>query len=526
MYPVDEGLDAVVMEDVLGLEEDGVGLEEGAGRPEGYGSEASRVRWAGVVREAAPKYSAGDGLQEGTAEPSGQPGVSGPRPGGETRETAERSAGETSAAISSETEVAGEEAEDPEDELLLLGERCARTYLRADALHYKAMTLLAEFHRREGWRDTAFPSTAEWLAWRVGIRLGTARERLRAALALEDLPQTSEALEGGRISFAKARALTRVATPDNENVLLDLAYSCSAAHLERMVRAWKTLDRRSEITAEQIRHRSRRFSAFVDDDGMVVVRGRLDPEVGALLMRAVEAASDALFRKEQKDSGGDSDEDSGGDSGAGPGSLSPEREAGERGENEERDLKDPTPEQRRADAVGLICERALVAGFGEEGAEMKGTRADRCQVMLHVEMDTLTEDTEPGTSELEDGTRVSAEPSGPVGSSVSRTEWESRETAERSAGETSRRLACDCGVVAITRGGEGEVVGASARKRTVGPSLRRALEARDRGCRFPGCGSRFVEAHHVNIGPTEAKRVSGTWPHCVESTTDGCMRVG
>ncbi len=317
------------------------------------------------------------------------------------------------------------------------------------------MKLLAEFHVQEGWRETDFPSTAEWFAWRVGIRLGPARERLRTALALQDLPQSSEAMATGRLSYAKARALTRAATPENEDVLLDLATSCSAAHLERVVRAWKTLDRRSEITAEQIRHRSRRFSAFVDDDGMVVVRGRLDPEIGALLMRAVEAASDALFRAKADDTEEEAD--------GGPFQQGCE--------SEERDLAEPTPEQRRADAVGLVCERALVAGFGEDGSRIRGTRADRYQVMLHVEMDTLTEDTEPGTSELEDGTRVSA--------------------------ETSRRLACDCGVVTITRGGEGEVVGASARKRTVNPSLRRALEARDRGCRFPGCGARFTEAHHV-----------------------------
>ena len=103
------------------------------------------------------------------------------------------------------------------------------------------------------------------------------------------------------MSFTKVRALTRVATPENEATLLDFARAGSAANLERVVRGWKTLDRKSEVTAEQIRHRSRRFSAWVDDDGMVVVRGRLDPEVGALLMRAVEAASDALYRKERRE---------------------------------------------------------------------------------------------------------------------------------------------------------------------------------------------------------------------------------
>ena len=349
---------------------------------------------------------------------------------------------------------------DPCDELFLLGERCAQAYMQADALHYRAMKLLAEFHQKSGWQDTGFSSTAEWLAWRIGIQPGAARERLRTALALEQLPETSEAMKNGEISFTKVRALTRVATPENEATLLDFARAGSAANLERMVRGWKTLDRKSELTAEQIRHRSRQFSAWVDDDGMVVVKGRLDPEVGALLMRVVEAGCDALYR--------------------------------EKGQGEEEDpvtgLDVPTPEQRRADAVGLVAERAMAAGFGkrcesggEPGAEnesenddaipVSGSRAERYQVMLHVDAGTREEHGEPGQSELEDGTRVSA--------------------------ETSRRAACDSGLVEIRHAPDGSLVGAGRRTRTVPPSVRRALEARDRGCRFPGCGLRFTDAHHV-----------------------------
>ena len=199
--------------------------------------------------------------------------------------------------------------DDTDDALFLLGERCAQAYMHADALHYQAMRLLAEFHRRSGWRDTGFSSTAEWLAWRIGIKPNAARERLRTALALEQLPRIAQAMRNGELSYTKVRALTRVATPETEPTLLDFARAGSAANLERMVRGWKTLDRKGELAAEQIRHRSRRFSAFVDNDGMIVVKGRLDPEVGALFMRAVEAASDALFRNgngaEEEEDGGD-----------------------------------------------------------------------------------------------------------------------------------------------------------------------------------------------------------------------------
>ena len=62
---------------------------------------------------------------------------------------------------------------------------------------------------------------------------------------------------------------------------------------------------------------------------------------------------------------------------------------------------------------------------------------------------------------------------------------------------TARRLSCDAGLVEVRRGEEGEILDIGRKSRTVPPALRRALEARDRGCRFPGCGLRFTDAHHI-----------------------------
>ena len=142
----------------------------------------------------------------------------------------------------------------------------------------------------------------------------------------------------------------------------------------------------------------------------------------------------------------------------------------------------PEPAQLRADAVGLLAERALAAGFGAgfgDSAPVSGSRAERYQVVLHVEAATLTEEGEPGLSELEDGTRISA--------------------------ETVRRLACDASRVEVSHDGvgsghgsaHGSVLDVGRRIRTIPPALRRALDARDRGCRFPACGLRFTDAHHI-----------------------------
>ena len=360
------------------------------------------------------------------------------------------------------------EASKPEDDLARLGERIAELAAGINAAQAQMMTLIADFDRRGGWKGD-FGSCAEWLAWRIGIKIGPARERVRAARALENLAQTAGALREGSISYAKVRALTRVATPESEAKLLEFARAGSAANLEQMVRMWKKLSRDEELTAEQARHRSRAFSVFVDGEGMYVVKGRLEPEVGAVLMRAVEAASDALFRGE----------DGANDARPGPKARDPRIEKAD---------PRPEPKQRRADAVGLLAERALAMGFG--GGEPRdagngsapdprpqarprvesGTRAERYQVMVHCDAATLAEEGEPGRSDL-DGIRV--------------------------AGETSRRMACDAAVVAMVHAEDGSMLSVGRRTRTIPPHIRRALEERDRGCRFPGCGCRFTEAHHV-----------------------------
>ena len=323
---------------------------------------------------------------------------------------------------------------------------------------------------------------------------------------MEALPETTASMARGRLSFSKVRALTRAATPENETDLLELAEGSTTAQLERMVRGWKKASRRDEAAAERIRHRARTLSVFPDDDGMYVVRGLLEPEVGALLMRAVEAASDALYRKERDAA----DPATGEHPSASPPSLpsTPSTPIERR----------KAAARRRADAIGLLAERAMQAGFGgrsgddgdggdepAEDAPISGCRAERYQVVLHVDADTLSEDREPGRSELEDGTRVSA--------------------------ETSRRLSCDAALIRVKHGrtqdanGEvsegpapargthaGPILSVGRRTRTIPPALRRALDIRDRGCRFPGCGLRFADAHHVKH-----------WADGGETSLDNCV---
>ena len=63
--------------------------------------------------------------------------------------------------------------------------------------------------------------------------------------------------------------------------------------------------------------------------------------------------------------------------------------------------------------------------------------------------------------------------------------------------ETSRRVSCDASLVTMRQSIDGAVLDIGRKTRTIPPSIRRALFARDRTCRFPGCTSRRCDAHHV-----------------------------
>src|SRR4051812_45513257 len=80
-----------------------------------------------------------------------------------------------------------------------------------NAANHRFLVLIAEFDRRTGWSDGATQSCAHWLNWKCGIAMGAAREKVRVARALEDLPKVSAGMASGALSYSKVREITRVA---------------------------------------------------------------------------------------------------------------------------------------------------------------------------------------------------------------------------------------------------------------------------------------------------------------------------
>src|SRR5499425_3514892 len=138
-------------------------------------------------------------------------------------------------------------------ELDRLGDEIAELSAHLDAATARLLALIREFDARGGW-NTGFRSCAHWLSWRVGLDPGAARERVRVARALGTLPLLARALARAELSYAKVRALTRVATPETEARLVAVGRAGTAAHVERIVRGWRCVDRHAEAREAARRH--------------------------------------------------------------------------------------------------------------------------------------------------------------------------------------------------------------------------------------------------------------------------------
>jgi hypothetical protein len=326
------------------------------------------------------------------------------------------------------------------------------------------LRLVAEFDRREGWEAYGIRSCAHWLSWQCGMAPGTAREHVRVARALADLPLIAAAFTEGRLSFSKVRALTRIADPHTEDSLLEFALEATASQVERTVREW----RRADAVDEETIVARRQFETWWDDDGMLEVRLRLDPEEGAALLTAVDSRVERSVRRERAerkrrtDGRDDGPEDDGPDDAAADGRDSAEAAA--------------RTTARRCTALVRLCEAGL-------DADRRAGDPPRREVVVHVDADVLADDAAAGRAHLEGGPALHA--------------------------SQVRRMLCEAALVVMLERGR-EVLAHGRRQRLATRSQRRALLRRDGGCARPGCPERRIErlhAHHMRHwlhgGPTD-----------------------
>lgn len=451
------------------------------------------------------------------------------------------------------------------------------------AAEAKLLALIHQFDVDACHAKLGFHSTAHWLNYQCGIGMNAARERVRVANALVELPKISAAFAAGTLSYSKVRALSRIADNANEDYLLMIGTYGTAHHVEKLVARYRRAVRLQDAERAEAVYESRTLSVHFDDDGALVLNGRFPAEQGAVILKAIEMASDLAFSGEPANDGAESDT---------------------------ADDRHHMPvDRRRADALANLSEAFL------NHPDNAGNTADRYQVVVHVTEPALYDDahppaetncgrcqpaeaiaTDPGdqynrfsnvanppaeTSRPQPGVALSdesrcesatvpdaihstaencvigeaqsissnigvfirrAEPSGdrnppaetlhePPPESVAPgsvapesvapeagtsdrclpgrfssqsgpdnppAETPHIENGPHLTAEAARRIACDCSVVPIKENMFGELLAIGRKSRSIPPAIRRALQYRDGGCRFPGCThTRFVDGHHI-----------------------------
>jgi Domain of unknown function (DUF222)/HNH endonuclease len=177
-----------------------------------------------------------------------------------------------------------------------LADQLAELSAHLDAATHRFLVLLRRFDDLGGWAVQGATSCAKWLSWRVGLTAGAAREQLRVTHALADLPHIDAAFAAGRLSYSKVRAVTRVATAENELALLDLALSSTAAQLERICRGYRRVltHEGAGSPADEAAHRWLRVRDTAD--GYLRFELQVRPEEAAVVRQAIAVARERAWK--------------------------------------------------------------------------------------------------------------------------------------------------------------------------------------------------------------------------------------
>jgi 5-methylcytosine-specific restriction endonuclease McrA len=407
------------------------------------------------------------------------------------------------------------------------------------------LVLLGDFDERQGWAAWDMPSCAAWLSWKCQLSSGTAREHVRVARAIRGLPVIRGEFAAGRLSYAKARALTRIATPETEAGLAELAGPMTANQLERFARAHRTVTSADDAAA-RVR---RRLAYRLEEDGSLSVTLHLPPLDGAVLLQALRAANNDLEHPHERLEHPHKHEDTAAQAGV---PASPAVSA-------ETSRAQAPACSSLADALVAVAESFL------SGKAATAANPDVYQVIVHVSADALADGTAadgtaaaggnpqaagvpggvpaetgvpggvpaetgvpggvpaetgvpggvpaetgvPGGVPAETGVPggVPATPPGPAGPGRCHVE-----DGLAISVTTAQMITCEATLSWMRHDRDGTLLDVGRRRRRPGAALRRAARERDNcRCRFPGCESRRVDLHHIqywrNGGRTSLKNL-------------------
>jgi hypothetical protein len=380
------------------------------------------------------------------------------------------------------------------------------------------LLLVADFDERGGWASWEMPSCAAWLSWKCQIAPGTAREHVRVARALTDLPYTRAEFAAARLSYAKVRALTRIATPENEQDLAEMATPMTAGQLDRFARAHRQVTRGEQDGRPACREP--KLTWRTDGSG-ISIGIQLPPADGAVVLQALRACLGDLDHPHDAH---DHDED-GGPPGS-RGEVLAARDAAA-GLDWDAALK-PWPPQK-VPAADLAAGLTEICGQYLSGRAATAGNPDPYQVIIHAGTGALTAAPQPaartGNAPAEAPRAIA--PDAPSEASAGRPTpsqqamdmlketvppltfpethpaygWRSHvEDGGPVDPATLQMIACNATISTMLHDANGNLLNVGRRTRKPSAALRRAVRERDRyRCRFPGCESRRMDLHHIRF---------------------------
>jgi Domain of unknown function (DUF222)/HNH endonuclease len=322
------------------------------------------------------------------------------------------------------------------------------------------LRLIAEFDEREGWHGYGIASCAHWLAWQCGLSPGAAREHVRVARALRSLPLVDAAFSEGRLSYSKVRALTRIAEPDTEASLLEVALELTASQVERTVRQWRRAD--CLDAGDPPLEERQSFDYWGDDAGMLTLTVRMPTEQGAAFIAAIDSLAERAARRERAQK----------KAGASLGSTAKGATSGNDATGDRAIADDDVRLARERTTARRVAALSTLAEVAAD-ADRRAGDPPRREVVVHVDAAVLADDAAAGRAYLEGGPAL--------------------------APAVVRRMLCEATVVTMLEK-DREPLAVGRRKRRATKAQRRALLRRDGGCARPGCPESRIErlhAHHL-----------------------------
>jgi hypothetical protein len=323
-----------------------------------------------------------------------------------------------------------------------------------NAAQYLFIKLLFEFDEQGGWQGDGIISFAHWLNWKVGMGMMMGREKIRVARTLSDLPLINKAFSSGAISYSKVRAMTRVATPENEEFLLQIAEYGTANQMEVLVRKYQHCKRLQDLNEEECWEQQKDLSWYQDETGMYVINALLPPEEGALVIKALEIIQSENKRKKAHEI------------------------------------------EVNVDSNNVSAETFC------EGMAMEDIQTDRASALIHLAESYLSGSRLDGASNsLGEKYQVFLH----INANAANLDWKVNQGDNCNIDHkrfltpsVAKRLACDASLTTVLEDDQGNVLNIGRRSRIVPRAMSHALRIRDAGCRFPGCSQNYyTDSHHI-----------------------------